>query len=181
VGAKAQDTSKIPRDLQTALAPIVRAIAATTKEVSAARKADTRTLDYLATVPTWMLGVRHFELDADMLSALEAVDVDAITQSAARVALVVERAKLARFAGRALPDSTFVAPFGRIVLRGAGSHTYDPATDADGAAFVLDTGGDDTYRIALGTSSVQVPVAIAVDLGGRDTYAYVETRVDEDS
>ncbi len=181
VGASAQDTSTIPRELQSALAPIVRAIAATTKEVQAARKADAVTLDHLATVPTWMLGVRHFELNADMLSALDAVDVDAIVRSAARVALVVEGAKLSRFAGVKLPDVTLTAPFGRIVLRGAGSQTYEPDGDANGAAFLLDTGGDDVYRIATGTSTVAVPISVAVDLGGRDTYAYAESPVAEDN
>ena len=181
VGAPAQDTSNVPRELQSALAPIVRALAATTKDVQAARKADAATLGYLATVPTWMLGVRHFELDETMLAALDAVDVDAIVRAAARVALVVERARLSRFAGMKLPDVTLTAPFGRVVLRGSGSRTYAANDEANGAAFLLDTGGDDVYRIGVGASTVAVPIAIAVDLGGRDTYAYTETRVPEDN
>jgi hypothetical protein len=179
-GGVQQDTSQVPLELQAALSPIVRAIATTAKEVQNARNMDARSADYLATVPTWMLGVRHFPLDANMVTTLGKVDVDAITKSSARVALAVEHAKLSRFAGANVPNVGFTTPFGRIVLRGPASQTYAPNSQADGAAFLLDTGGDDIYRIAVGASSVAVPVSIAVDLGGHDTYAYVESPVAED-
>ena len=180
VGGRTQDTSGVPLELQKALAPIVRALATTSKEVEDARHVDLQTQDYLATVPTWMLGIRHFELSADMVTALGKVDVDAITRSAVRIALVVERANLQRFAGAKIPDLTFSAPFGRIVLRGPQSHTYNENSPADGAAFLLDTGGDDVYRVAAGPSTVALPVAVSVDLGGRDTYAYADAPVEAD-
>ena len=180
VGAARQDVSGVPRDLQLALAPIVRAIAATSKDVLAARKVGAKTQESLASVATWMLGIRHFDLDANMVAAMDQVDVDAITVAAARVAGVVERANLGRFAGAPVADVTLTTPFGSIVLRGPGKDTYEAAGPTDGAAFVLDTGGDDVYRTALAASSVLHPVSIAVDLGGNDTYAYAETPVPAD-
>jgi hypothetical protein len=108
------------------------------------------------------------------------VDVDAITVAAVRIAAVVERAKLARFVGVNVPDLDLSTPFGAIVLRGAGRHTYVPSSAADGAAFVLDTGGNDLYEVALGASSAARAVSIAVDLGGKDTYTYAETPVAAD-
>jgi hypothetical protein len=180
VGAARQDVSGVPRDLQLALAPIVRALAATSKDVVAARKVDAKTQESLATVATWMLGIRHFDLDAALVAAMDQVDVDAITVAGARIAGVLERANLARFAGVPVADVTLATSFGAIVLRGPARHTYEAGGPADGAAFVLDTGGDDTYRTQLAASSVAHPVSIAVDLGGNDTYAYAETPVPAD-
>lgn len=177
VGAPRADVSGVPRDLQVALAPVVRALSATARDVTAARKVDAKTQQALGTVATWMLGVRHFELNAGVVAAMDAVDVDAIALAGARLAGVVERAKLARFAGVAVPDLTLATPFGALVLRGPAADTYAAAGPADGAAFVLDTGGDDVYRTAVAASSVAHPVAIAVDLGGNDTYAYTEVPV----
>ncbi len=180
VGAARADVSGVPRDLQIALAPIVRALASTSNDVVAARKVGPKTADSLASVATWMLGIRHFELDADTVAAMDLVDVDAITVAAARIAGVVERADLSRFAGAAVADVTLATPFGAIVLRGPGAHTYEAGGPADGAAFVLDTGGDDVYRAAIAASSVARPISIAVDLAGDDTYAYAETKVAAD-
>jgi hypothetical protein len=180
VGAARADTSGVPRELQIALAPIVRALAATGHDVTVARKVGAATQESLSSVATWMLGIRHFQLDADMVAAMDVVDVDAITVAAVRIAAVVERAKLSRFAGVAVPDLTLPTPFGAIVLRGTASHTYEAGGPADGAAFVLDTGGDDVYRTAIGASSLTRPVAVAVDLAGNDLYAYAETPVPAD-
>ena len=176
----ANDMSRVPRELQIALAPIVRALAATSHDVTVARKVGAATQESLASVATWMLGIRHFELNADMVAAMDAVDVDAITVAAVRIAAVVERANLSRFAGAAVPDLTLPTPFGAIVLRGPAKHTYEAGGPADGAAFVLDTGGDDVYRAAVGASCLTRPIAVAVDLGGNDLYAYAEMPVQAD-
>ena len=180
VGAPPADVSGVPRELQAALAPIVRALASTSRDVTAARKVDGQTQAALATVPTWMIGVRHFEMTRDIVDAMNKVDVDAIAQAGVRIAGVVERAKLWRFANASVADVTFATPFGAIVLRGPANHTYEAGNAADGAAFVLDTGGNDTYHVALGASSVARPISIAVDLGGNDTYAYAEAPVAAD-
>jgi hypothetical protein len=180
VGAPRADVTGVPRELQIALAPIVRALAASAHDVTVARKVGSATQESLAGVATWMIGIRHFDLNADTVAAMDVVDVDAITVAAVRVAAAVERADLARFAGAAVPDLTLATPFGPIVLRGPGKHTYEAGGPADGAAFVLDTGGDDVYRTAIAASSITRPVAVAVDLGGNDTYAYAETPVPAD-
>lgn len=180
VGATRADVGGVPRDLQIALVPIVRALAANAHDVMVARKVGSATQASLAGVATWMIGIRHFDLNADSAAAMDVVDVDAITVAAVRIAAVVERAKLSRFAGVAVPDLTLPTPFGALVLRGPGKHTYEAGGPADGAAFVLDTGGDDVYRTEIGASSLTRPVAVAVDLAGNDTYAYAETPVPAD-
>jgi len=69
-------------------------------------------------------------------------------------------------------------PMGQVVIRGTGDDTYDPEQDESlegGFLLVLDAGGSDLYRIPAGaTSSVDNPVSIHLDLGGDDTYGYIE-------
>src|SRR5437870_3451412 len=51
----------------------------------------------------------------------------------------------------------------------------------DAIALLLDTGGNDTYRVPVGaTTSLNHFAAVAVDLGGNDTYGYDEHRVSRD-
>jgi hypothetical protein len=67
---------------------------------------------------------------------------------------------------------------GLVILRGGGRDTYDPEVDPElrePAFLVIDTGGDDIYRIPAGaTTSASHPVSVLVDLGGNDEYGYVE-------
>ena len=61
----------------------------------------------------------------------------------------------------------FQTPIGRVVIAGTGSdkHHYDDA------AIVIDLGGDDFYEGCIGaTPSLDVPIAIAIDLSGNDAY-----------
>ena len=115
-----------------------------------------------------------------MPPAFEAVDVTRITRAGASVALVVESANLARFAGVPLDALDLATPYGPVVLRGPGPDTWSSA-DADAPLLLLDTGGDDTYLAPIASGTVTRRVAIAVDLGGRDTYAYQESRVAADA
>ncbi len=77
-------------------------------------------------------------------------------------------------------------PLGLVVLRGAAADVYDPSADPDLAGRVLlvvDAGGDDEVRTPAGANtSEDHPVAIHVDLGGDDLYAYPEVphALDED-
>ncbi len=69
-------------------------------------------------------------------------------------------------------------PLGLVLLSGGADDTYDPSKDASlggDVLLALDTGGNDTWRIAAGANtSANNPVSVLVDLGGDDLYAYVE-------
>src|SRR5438552_3609968 len=84
------------------------------------------------------------------------------------VAAAVESAKLSRFADADIPAIDLATPIGAIVLRGKGVDHH--GAKEDGAALVVDTGGDDVYTGAIGAS--RKGVSIAIDLGGSDRYAY---------
>ncbi len=73
-------------------------------------------------------------------------------------------------------DFTFTTPYGTVVIRGGGDDVYEPTGKLKGdLLLVLDTGGNDTYRIRAGANtSVKNPASVLVDLDGDDTYAYPE-------
>ncbi|HEX7602940.1 MAG TPA: hypothetical protein VF316_15090, partial [Polyangiaceae bacterium] len=108
------------------------------------------------------------------LAAFDGVDVAKISQAAVQLATAVEAADLARFAGVELAAVDLETPFGPIVLRGKDADTYLPGDAAERSAFLLDTGGNDVYRVPTATATMDRPVSVSVDLGGDDTYAYVE-------
>lgn len=65
---------------------------------------------------------------------------------------------------------------GAIVLSDDSDRVYDPASipNSGAIALLVDTGGDDTYRIPVAANqSVANLVSIAIDLGGDDVYGYV--------
>lgn len=165
------EVTGVPLELQRALVPIVRAIASANAAVAASYRLDQTGIHTLSVVPSWLMGVRHFEWSADTEHTFESVDVTEITRAAARVALAVEGADLRRFTGLAVRSMDFATPLGAIVLRGPGDDRWASSED-DAPALLLDTGGDDTYEgpIAAGTSTRRVSVAI--DLGGKDRYGY---------
>ena len=100
-------------------------------------------------------------------------------QGAIRLGQAVDEADLAAAAGL---GGAFhfraETPLGAVVLRGTADDEYDGALDdgVDGdLLLVIDTGGDDTYRIPAGANmSADNPVALHVDLGGDDHYGYTE-------
>ena len=68
---------------------------------------------------------------------------------------------------------------GGVLVRGDGDHVYELDGEdhhlPEGLLLVLDTGGDDTYRIPAGaTTSSSNPASLLVDLGGNDRYGYEE-------
>ncbi len=173
------DLRAIPLDLQLALVPIVRAIHASSAEVVAARGALSPALVAAAFgVPSWILGVRHFAWSAAVPKAFDEIDATRIARAAARLALVVESANLSRFKGVEIPSLDLATPAGPIILRGPSNDTFTASGEAP--AFLLDTGGDDTYVGAVASGTRERPVSILVDLGGRDTYSYREVRVTSD-
>ena len=95
-------------------------------------------------------------------------------KAAIALAAAVENAALARFAGKQAAFNVDT-PLGRIIIAGPKSHVYDPQDKKVGKALALlvETGGDDTYRIPAGaTAGPKNPVSVLVDLGGKDTYGY---------
>ena len=166
--------SAVPLRLQQALVPVVRAIGQGASNVVAARKTtDPKTTNTLLAMTSWLIGSRNLALTPEFLAALDGVDVAAMTESAAFVATAIEHADLGRFDGLAV-ELELDTPFGAIVLHGAGAQKYLPGSKAETAALLIDTGGNDEYRIAVGASSIATPISIAIDLGGDDLYAYVE-------
>ncbi|MGZ3417762.1 MAG: hypothetical protein ACXVEE_07840 [Polyangiales bacterium] len=174
--------SAVPRDLQTALAPIVRALAHAHVEVLAARATtDTKLINQLNAFSSWVIGSKNIKLDAAFLGALDKVDVGRMTTAAVHLSTAIELGKLERFAGTDLPNVEIDTPFGALVLHGKKADSYLPGSKADGAALVLDTGGDDTWRVAAGGASLARPVSVAIDLGGKDLWAYVEKPTADDT
>jgi hypothetical protein len=65
-------------------------------------------------------------------------------------------------------------PLGRIVICGIA----DDKTDYRDAAILIDLGGNDIHRGAIGaTSSVDLPIAVAVDMNGNDNYENDDDRL----
>jgi hypothetical protein len=160
----------VPMDLQRALAPIVRTIAWASSETRAARgKADPKELDL---APDFVMGVSTLGLTNDFVARIESFDVARVVRASVAVAAAIESAKLSRFAGADVPAIDLATPVGAIILRGKGADTHD--SKEDGAALVVDTGGDDVYTGAIGAATPKRAVSIAIDLGGKDRYAYDE-------
>ncbi len=165
----------VPLGLQQALVAIVRALAWAADDIVVARSSGGAVaptlLGAIASVPGWILGTRRFELSDALVGAFERVDTQRIATAAANVAYVVEHMNLRRFAGTRFPSVTLPTRIGSIVLRSVSNDVWD-STDAP--ALLLDTGGDDVYYGPLASSSLARPISVAMDLGGRDLYAYRE-------
>jgi hypothetical protein len=170
-----------PIDLQRALVPVVRALARANLALADARAPAAAFLPRFKTAPDWVIGTITNKWTDPMLAAFDGVDVGAMSEAATEVAVAIEAADLARFAGTAMDRVELETPFGALVLAGSGADLYQPGTTAERAAFVLDTGGDDVYRIPVGAANLDRPLAIHVDLGGDDTYGYVEKPIPEDA
>jgi hypothetical protein len=73
-------------------------------------------------------------------------------------------------------DLTVTTALGLVVVRGDGSDVYDAELDprlAEPPVLVIDTGGDDVYRIPAGaTLSADHRVSVHIDLRGNDRYGY---------
>ena len=179
--ATKQSVADVPLELQQALAPVVRALGHAWLAVDAAKQAFAPQLVKLQSAPWWVLGTFKYTWTPEQFAAFDGFDVAAITTAAVELATAVEAANLSRFKNADVPAVDLTTPFGAIVLRGAGADAYDPGSAAETAAFVLDTGGSDTYRVPVAAATPTRPIAIAVDLGGDDAYAYVEKKVPDDA
>ena len=159
----------VPAELQHALVPIVRALAWANAEVIAAFGATKPT--EIDGVPEHALGKKRSALRDALLAKIDAVDVARIVRASVVVATTVESARLARFVGAEVPSIDVETSFGPIVLRGPRADEHRVAN----AALLLDTGGDDVYRVPVAATTSGRFVSIAIDLAGSDTYGYVES------
>jgi hypothetical protein len=181
LGADGSAASTLPVDLQNALVPIVRAIAFAHAEVIAARGTiDARNMNQLTGIPSWVIGTRKITLDDDFLNTLDKVDLARITAASVQLATTIELGKLSRFAGKAIENVELDTPFGAIVIHGGNKDEYKPGSKAEISALLLDLGGDDVYRVPIAAATSTRPISIAIDLGGKDTYGYVEKATAED-
>jgi hypothetical protein len=174
LGATTDALSGVPLDLQRALVPIIRAIGHGAQDVSDARGPASTNLNKLKFTPSLVLRGWPYDVNSTPYDAFYDIDVAAMTRAAVRIATAIEGAKLAQFAGKDVPETEIDTAFGAIVIHGPGADTCMPGSKSDGAAFLLDTGGDDTYRVPVGAGTFDRAVSVAIDLGGKDLYAYVE-------
>ena len=189
-----REVAGVPVGLQAALAPVVDALA----EAAKARAASLREIDLgktaespgitpevLFTYATSLalrarsgkaLNPREPWVHKVLQGGATGFKVQPLYRAAVALAAAIEGADLGRFVGTAVSFS-IATPIGRILLRGPGDTTYDPKDPelSGPIALLMDTGGNDTYRIPAGaTSSVDNPVSVLIDLAGSDTYGYVE-------
>jgi hypothetical protein len=99
------------------------------------------------------------------------VDLDAISGAAIALARAIDRDALGAIAGS---SGTLVidTPRGRIAIGSPGDDRYEGAA-WQRVLFLLELGGDDTYRVPVGaTTTRDHGVSIVIDLGGADDYGY---------
>jgi hypothetical protein len=172
-------TAAIPDGLQRALVPVlyaaheaVGAVESAYAPLSPAVRAALRTTPGLF-LPH--VGARPNVTDPRIRAALNGgFRYAEVYQAAANLAAAIEQADLPRFAGTRGFRLNIATPFGRVIVQDAADHSYDP-DDPDFAGsllLVLDTGGQDTYRISAGGATPDQPVSVLIDLGGQDHYGY---------
>ncbi|MBI3073390.1 MAG: hypothetical protein HYY84_14855 [Deltaproteobacteria bacterium] len=173
----------LPADLAKALVPVLRAAvsAANARDrafstVSAALRQKLFVGGYGFYLPV-RLGIPDLRDVATRTAITSGINYAGLYEAAASLAATVEAAALSPFAGARGFSFNMRTPLGRVVIRDAADHTYeaDDPSLAGPMLLLVDTGGNDTYRIAAAANeSLDNPVSILVDLAGNDTYAYKE-------
>lgn len=166
--AIAELSTRIDQPTQNALAAVVVGMA----------KAEAWRLDAAKSLGQELDYARLAKLMASRtLSPTEARRFDYSAMGRAGVALAgaVERLQ-AHLVAHPLPDTLdfrLATPLGEVVLKGgSGADTYALAAPA----IVVDQGGNDTYNgVIAGPGLESVPLSVAIDISGDDTYAGGET------
>ena len=169
LAATQKSVKAVPVALQKALVPILWALAYGYYDVGKALAGSAGSLQDL---PYWIRGEGTF--DATTLPALDAVDTGLMATAATQIATAVEFGNLVRFVGTNLAPVEIPTAIGALVIHGSGDDTYLPGSLADGACLLLDLGGNDTYKVAAGGTTAKTRASVAIDLGGKDDYGYVE-------
>jgi hypothetical protein len=176
--------SAIPEALQEALVPIVNLLAQSAAAQKKYLGAHASEASQLALMPYVGLpnGAYPSLGDAAFQQAVAALDLSVMATYAAQLTVAIESADLPRFAGTKGFALSAQTPLGAIVIGDASAHTYLPSDPDLGENILLlvDTGGDDTYRIPVGATTHQ-PASVAIDLAGDDQYLYVEVPVPSDT
>ena len=173
--------ASVPADLALALAPIVQAIEEAALARDAALGSDAMraaSLYSLATTITLAHSTGAYldvTVPANRTLLSGGLDYAMLDAAATRLAATVENADLSRFAGTMGFNVEIPTPLGTMGIFDAAPHTHTPADPETGYVLLVDTGGDDVYRIAAGaTVGADSRVAVAIDLGGADQYGYPE-------
>jgi hypothetical protein len=173
----------IPTGLQQALVPIVNLLAQAPSVKQKYLGPYAAKAGQLALLPFVSLPNDFYPplSDATFQKAVASMDTSIIGSYAAQLTMAIESADLARFAGLSGFSFSAPTPLGAVVVGDAGAHTYLPSDPNLGGNVLLlvDTGGNDTYRVPVGGTYAQ-PAAVAVDLGGDDQYLYVEVPIPSD-
>jgi hypothetical protein len=191
--AVAAATATLPKDLSRAVATILRgaveARARRDEAVGVLVPGPQMTTVYKRGAASWVIGGGPgLSPDQPAYAGLFTATPEGygkLYEGAARLAQAVDEAALGTLSPASEPFEFYLdTPRGAVLLRGGGDDVYDPSTDerlTRPLLLVVDTGGNDTYRIPAGaTTSIEHAVAVHVDLGGDDTYAYVEEPSDKD-
>ena len=122
--------------------------------------------------------------DPAIYASLETTDVTPFAKYATQLALAVEGLGLSSFAGATGFSLHVSTPLGAVIVDDVAPRTYEPSDPGLGGniLLLLKTGGDDIYRIPVGANQytydrstntvTYAPASLAIDLGGKDTYAY---------
>jgi hypothetical protein len=177
--------ARLPAGLAARLAPVFRALAdaVRAREAAIAPYGDGERDGLWALGPGLVLARTGRAPPVTSLWAQGAlrgdVDVAGMAGATARLIAAIEEADLASFRG-GTASLTVETPRGRIAIRGSGDDAYE-GSGWNAILFLLELGGDDTYRVPVGaTTSITHGVSVVVDLGGSDDYGYDERPVAED-
>ncbi|MBI3205962.1 MAG: hypothetical protein HYZ29_30780 [Myxococcales bacterium] len=174
VASLSAQTKGVPLDLQQALVPVLGTLAYAASEVRAAVATDVSDeLDFLSRVYSFVIiPTEPFTVDKTTVEYLKKVDEKRIATAAALVARAVEAADLGKFAGTSSSPIAIDTPIGAVVIGGPSADSYLGGHLAEKSALFLELGGDDTYEVPVGAGRRDLPVGVAVDLGGKDHYGY---------
>ncbi|MFH1435220.1 MAG: hypothetical protein ABIJ56_05855, partial [Pseudomonadota bacterium] len=174
--------SEIPEDLQIALAPIIAALVPVLEAQRAWLEAMegglAPTLFDLA--PGFVIRNPDFGIPnpeyAPVIDELDNHEMQtALFQAARDLAVEIDHADLAAFAGETGFSFRLDTSAGLIIINDGEDHVYSQEEYGEEIAFLLDTGGSDTYRVPAGANrSLYNPVSIVIDLDGSDEYTYDE-------
>lgn len=183
----ASDFPLIEKDLRNAMAPIApevqKAVARTVLHLLQAyrfQQTAMRNVDYEQAVACWRirhLGETQFdglEYFPQLEDCARNVDVNSIyyagmkmLESAEMLADTLAALKSVKGIDWKKQNLNVETPIGRIVISGS----KDDVHEYSDALLVVDTGGNDRYKGAIGsTPSLEIPVSLAVDLEGDDQY-----------
>jgi len=165
--------ASVPVDFQRAIAVIVNALSAAGQTIQTARAGSAGFTPPFSAAPAWVRGVASYNWTAKQLAAWDSIDVGAMAQAALWVAEAVESVSLKKFAGIGFDPVALDTALGKIVLHGAGNDDYEPGNGVENALLLVDTGGDDTYNVPTGATSMTQFLSIAIDLAGKDSYGYL--------